>query len=118
MMDGCGCVTLAQTESGHVRLCRAGCVHVTFGLVTLHFESSDAFEGMAELVAAEETARRPDEGLSVTYHWFSIDLDAGRSHAFASLVASAAFAVAWTRGDLQFSDEDFTRLLQDHPEAA
>lgn len=111
-MDDCSCITLAQTESGHVRLCRVGCVHVTFGRVTLHFESEDAFEGMAELVAAEEQGREPGEGLSVSYQWFSVDLDPFHSRAFAELVAKAADTIAWGRGDLQFSDEDFNQLLR------
>lgn len=111
-MDECSCITLAQNEGGHVRLCRVGCVHVTYGRVTLHFESEDAFEGMAELVALEEKGREPGEGLSMSYQWFSVDLDPAHSQSFAALVAHAADAIAWNRGDLQFSDDDFERLLQ------
>lgn len=111
-MDDCICITLAQNASGHVRLCRSGCVHVTYGQVTLHFESEDAFEGMAEMVAQEEANRTGDEGLSMSYQWFSVDLDPQHSHGFAAMIAEAAAAIAWARGDLRFSDEDFANLIR------
>lgn len=115
-MDDCICITLAQSELGHVRLCRAGCVHLSYGRVTLHFESEDAFEGMAELVADEERGRELDEGLSMSYQWFSVDLDPHHSHGFAALVADAAAAIAWSRGDMRFSDEDFSNLVRQPPQ--
>jgi hypothetical protein len=121
MDDFCTCITLARTDVGNVRLCRAGCVHLTYRRVTLHFESADAFEGLAELVAEEEAARRPDEGLSILYQWFAVDLDGDDTPAFAALVASAALAIGWTRGDLKFTDADFHRLVArptPHPEAS
>lgn len=110
-MDDCACITLARTEAGYVRLCPAGCLHVTYGHVTLHFESEDDFGGMAELVEAEEHSRKPDEGLSVSYQWFSVDLDAAHSESFAALIASAAAAIAWQRGEAQFTDADFDSLV-------
>lgn len=115
-MDDCICITLAQSEMGHVRLCRTGCVHVTYARVTLHFESEDAFEGMAELVAQEEKGRGHDEGLSMSYQWFSIDLDADHSQAFATLIADAAAAIAWSRGEMRFSDDDFANLVRRPPQ--
>lgn len=113
-MSECTCATLAQTENGHVRLCRAGCLHLTFGRVTLHFESLDDFGGLAEVVAEEERLRKPTEGMTLTYQWFALDLRPEDCQAFAALVAAALEAGKWARGDVNY-DEILQRAREEAP---
>jgi hypothetical protein len=101
---------LAKTEHGRVTVCACGCTHLMFGRVTLHFETEAAFQEMAETVMDEEHERTPDEEFDLRFDWYSMSLSPYGSSQLAQLLRDATDALAWLRGDLRFTDEDFQKL--------
>lgn len=106
-----GQMCLAQTDQGNVKMCAVGCTHLTFGLVSLHFETLEDFEGFAETVLCQECQREEGEGLRVTYNWVTIDLSPSASLGLSNLLTRANEAIAWSQGEMRITDEDIQRLL-------
>lgn len=104
---------LAETEHGRVTLCACGCIHLTFGLVTLHFEEERSFVRMADVVLDEERSRGEGEEFDLRYDWFSMSLSPYGSAQFAHLVREAVNSLAWASGEMEFTDEDLRRMRRD-----
>lgn len=102
--------TLAHTCCGHVKMCATGCVHVTFGQVTLHLHSPEEFEAMAQAVAVEADARQDGEAFDLSHAWFSMSLNDYGSREFTRLVLEALANLAWKRGDYEFTDDDLFQI--------
>lgn len=107
-----GQMCLAQTDQGNVKMCAVGCTHLTFGMISLHFETLEDFQGFAETVLCQECQRDSTEGLQVTYNWVTIDLSPGASKGLAHLLQRANEAIAWSLGEMQITDEDIRQLLK------
>lgn len=102
--------SLAKTNYGRIGVCACGCTHLTFGQVTLHFPSPEEFARVASRILSEERMRTSDEVFDVNYEWFSMSLTPLGSAEFAHLVNEAMTALAWTTGEMEFTDEDLREI--------
>lgn len=91
---------------GLVRMCKPGCVHLTYGCITLDFQRPEGFERLMHLVRSHE---EPQQSTQVQYGHATLQFNAIQFEEFAALIA-----VAWEHLD-QLSV--VRRLLADFPGA-
>ncbi len=101
---------LAKSDHGRITLCPCGCTQLTFGRVTLHFETEEMFQEVAEAVMNEEAEGTAEDMFDLRYDWLSMSLSPYGLSQLAKLVRDALNSLSWLRGDLRFTDEDFRKL--------
>lgn len=72
---------------GLVRMCNPGCIHLTYGCVTLDFHRPEGFERLMHLVREHG---EPDKPAQVQYGHASLQFNAEQFVEFSALIA-----VAW-----------------------
>lgn len=108
-------ICLAKTAHGFVKICPQGCTHVTFGRVTLHFESPGQFQDLAEEVGQGLAELGEGQHLLVSHYGFMMELTAQFAFEFYELIREAAAALAWSHGEMKFTDDDFQQILRRFP---
>ena len=106
---------LAHTDHGHIKMCGTGCVHLTFGRITLHLDSPEEFEALAQAYSAsfESQQHREDGRFEFQYSWFGATLVLSGARELARLILEATDDLAFRRGDWEFSDWDL-QAIQNH----
>ena len=61
--------------SVHVKRCLAGCVHITFDAVSLHFACTSSFLGFVDAVLTEAAESPMAWGYEVNYDWIALRLE-------------------------------------------
>ncbi len=102
---------IARSDYGFVRQCLAGCVHLTFASITMHFGTACEFEALIDLVESEERVRAVGNGLEISYGWHTMALDEPASRALVDLLRMAREEIAWRHGRLTLTDDGCRRLL-------
>ncbi|RYG37105.1 hypothetical protein EON81_07630 [bacterium] len=103
--------TLSRTLYGFVQQCRRGCTHVTFGSVTLHFDSGEDFEGFVENLVLQEKDHRGWALIEISYNFTTLSLTPLSARAFIELVKTASDNISWFRGDCQLTEAEERLLL-------
>jgi hypothetical protein len=80
--------------------------------VTLHFESPGQFQDLAEEVGQGLAELKEGEHLLVSHYGFMMELTPQFSFEFYDLIREAAAALAWSHGEMTFTDEDFQQILR------
>ncbi|RYG46978.1 hypothetical protein EON79_08635 [bacterium] len=102
---------LSRTRYGHVHRCQGGCTHVTFGSVSLHFESEDDFEGFVDNLLAQEKQHQGWPAIEVCYNFTTLTLTPLSVRAFIELVKTAVDNISWFRGDCHLTEAEEWLLL-------
>lgn len=76
-------------EKGLARVCPSGCVHLTYGLVTLHFRQPGDFERLAVAVRERQEGGPPGP-VHVRYCHATLHFSEAEFEGFARLVQDAA----------------------------
>ena len=105
-------ICLARTEKGLVKICPPGCTHVTFGGLTLDFDSPGHFQEMAENLPKLLEELEADQAFAYSHGEITLEFSQSDAVELGQLVSEASATIAWSSGEMEFSDEDFRQILK------
>lgn len=105
-------ICLARSANGFVKICPPGCTHLTFGGITCNFDNPGQFQEMAEAFPAHLAKVGVGQNFRFDHNGIILELSLADAQEFGYLLAEAVATIAWTSGEMEFSDEDFQELLR------
>lgn len=105
-------ITLATSAHGTVKICPPGCIHLLFPKITLNFENPAEFKEMAKLLKSKEDPSA--ESIPLAFGTMHLCVSPSTLNDLLDLFDEASAALAWSDGDLQFTDGTIARFLQNN----